>query len=232
MADAVEVLDHRHPGLCADALDQALAAAGHDHVHILGHGDQPTHRRPIRRVDHLHRGFRQARRPQAHGQAFGDGAVGGQRLGPAPQDSGVAGLEAEARRLHGHIGPGLINDADDAEGHTHPADLDSAGHGVHVGNGTHRVGEAGDLAQALQHGVDTRRGEFQAIHQRGRKAGGGAARQVLRIGLGQPGPGPVQRVQGCQQRLVAGGGGGRGDPSGCGPGRPAKLCHVLIDIHE
>ena len=37
MAVAVEVLDHRHLGLAADALDQALAAARDDHVHVLGH---------------------------------------------------------------------------------------------------------------------------------------------------------------------------------------------------
>ena len=32
VADAVQVLDHRHPGILGDALDQPLAAAGDDDV--------------------------------------------------------------------------------------------------------------------------------------------------------------------------------------------------------
>src|SRR5471032_2865518 len=40
VADTVQVLDDRHPGIATDTLDQALASTWNDDVHILGHGDQ------------------------------------------------------------------------------------------------------------------------------------------------------------------------------------------------
>ncbi len=61
VADAVEVLDHRHLRLAADALDQALAAARHDDVDVLLVGDQVADRGAVGRRDHLHRVLRQAR---------------------------------------------------------------------------------------------------------------------------------------------------------------------------
>jgi hypothetical protein len=54
VAVAVQVLDDRHLGLGADALDQALAAARDDHVHVLGHGDQPAHGGAVGGLDQLH----------------------------------------------------------------------------------------------------------------------------------------------------------------------------------
>ena len=90
MADTVQVLDHRYPGLGTDPLYQALAAAGYDHVDVVGHGNETPYRRPIRRVHHLDGGLRQPGGPQALGQAVGDGAVGGQGLGTAAQNCRIA----------------------------------------------------------------------------------------------------------------------------------------------
>uniref|UniRef100_UPI001ED9B73F glutamate-5-semialdehyde dehydrogenase n=1 Tax=Pseudomonas aeruginosa TaxID=287 RepID=UPI001ED9B73F len=59
VADAVQVLDHRHLGLAADALDQALAAARDDHVDVFGHADQRADRRAVGGFHHLHGGGRQ-----------------------------------------------------------------------------------------------------------------------------------------------------------------------------
>ena len=99
-------------------------------------------------------------------QALGNGAVGSQSLGAAAQDGGIAGFEAQAGRLHGHIGPRLINDADHTQRHSHATHLDAAGHASHIGDTAHRVRQRSDLPQAFQHGVDARRGQLQAIQQR------------------------------------------------------------------
>src|SRR5690606_21927679 len=56
VADAVQVLDDRHTGVTADALDQALAAARHDHVHVFGHGDHGADGGAIGGAHHLHAG--------------------------------------------------------------------------------------------------------------------------------------------------------------------------------
>jgi hypothetical protein len=60
VAVAVQVLDHRHLGLAADALDQALAAARDDHVHVLGHGDQLADGGAVGGLHQLHAVGRQA----------------------------------------------------------------------------------------------------------------------------------------------------------------------------
>ena len=89
----------------------------------------------------------------------------------------------------------------------------------------------GDLAQALQHGVDTRRGEFQAIHQQGRKATAAALPGPAHwpAATGELAPSSASRVASSALlwAVVV-----DAATSGCGPGRPAQLCHVLIDIHE
>ena len=54
--------DHRHLGLAADALDQALAAARDDHVHVLRHGDQGADGGAVGRVHDLDGVDRQAGR--------------------------------------------------------------------------------------------------------------------------------------------------------------------------
>ena len=60
VAVAVQVLDDRHLGLAADALDQALAAARDDHVDVLRHGDQLAHGLAVGGLHQLHRLGRQA----------------------------------------------------------------------------------------------------------------------------------------------------------------------------
>ena len=61
VADAVEVLDDGHARLLRDALDEALAAARHDHVHVLLRRDQLADGRAVRGADELDRRLRQAR---------------------------------------------------------------------------------------------------------------------------------------------------------------------------
>ena len=70
VADALEVADHRHPRLGLHARDEALAAARHDHVDEVGHaGEHLADRGAVGGRHQLDRGLRQARAPQAGGEA-------------------------------------------------------------------------------------------------------------------------------------------------------------------
>ena len=90
MAVAVEVLDDRHAGFAGDAFDQALAAAGDDDVHELGHGDEFANRRAVGGVDDLDGRFGQAGGGEAGAHAFSDGLVGVQGFLAATQDGRIA----------------------------------------------------------------------------------------------------------------------------------------------
>ena len=102
---------------------------------------------------------------QPPADAVGDGLIGGEGLGAAPQHRGVAGLEAESGGIRRHVGPGLVDDADDPERHPHAPHLDARGAVVEVGDGAHRVRQGGDLAQPLDHGVDAPGGQLEAVQQ-------------------------------------------------------------------
>jgi len=232
MADAVEVLDHRHAGVAADALNQALATAGDDHIHILGHADQRTHRSPVGGFHDLHRGSRQTRLPEPRGDTGGDRTVRGQRLGPAAQDRGIRRLQAETGRLHGDVGARLVNDADHPQRHPHAADLDAARHAVDVTDAAHRVGKRRHLLQTLQHGIDPRRGELQAIQQRRIEPALATPGEVLGIGLRQAVAGSIQRLAGRQQGGIALRRTRRRQLSRGGARRAPQLLHVMLNAHS
>ena len=59
-----------------------------------------------------------------HGHA---GLVAVNGIASTLQHTGVAALEAEREHVVGHVGTGLVNHADDAEGHAHAAQLQSVG---------------------------------------------------------------------------------------------------------
>jgi hypothetical protein len=107
VAVAVQVLDDGHLGIAADALDQALAAARDDHVHILRHGNQLAHGLAVGGLHQLHRiGGRPASASACCTSA--QRLVGLDGLGAAAQDAGVAALDGQAGGLDGDVGPALV----------------------------------------------------------------------------------------------------------------------------
>ena len=56
-----------------------------------------------------------------------EGLVGAEGLLAAPEDDGVARLEAESGGIHRDVGPGLVDDADDAQGDPAFADDEAVG---------------------------------------------------------------------------------------------------------
>ncbi len=162
VAHAVEVLDHRDARLARQALDQLLAAARHDDVDVLAHGDELAHRGAVGRVDQLDRGFRQAGRFQPGAHAIGDGAVRLERLRAAAQDAGVARLDAQRRRVGGHVGARFVDDADHAERHAHLRHLDAGRPRHALRDRADRIGQRRHLLDARGHLLDRALGEASA----------------------------------------------------------------------
>ena len=176
------MLDDGHARFLRNALDQPLAAARHDYVDELGHGNQIADRGAIRGLDHLHRRFRESGRPEAGAHAGGDGLVAADRFLAATQDRRIAGLQAERCRVSGDVRPRFVDDADHTERHTHLANLDAGRAALEIGDLAHGIGQRGDLFEALRHLLDALGGQRQAVDQRCLQAIGFRLRHVGGVG--------------------------------------------------
>ena len=145
--------------------------------------DHQTDHAAIGDIDHLHRGAGQAGVDEGAVNTAGNGLVGAQGLGATAQDRRVAGLQAQAGGVGRHVGAGLINDADHAQGHAHAPHLNAGRPHVQIGDGAHRVGQRGNLAHAFGHGGDALGVERQPIDQRGVEAAVAARVHVGAIGV-------------------------------------------------
>ncbi|MNE12049.1 hypothetical protein D3C80_1048290 [compost metagenome] len=227
VADTVQVLDHRHASIAADAFDQATATARHDDVDEFRHADQRAHGFAVGSLDHLHHGCRQAGGGQATLDAGGDGAVGVDGFGAATQDGRVTRLQAQAGGIDGHVRARLVDDPDHPQRRAHLANLDTRWAVAHVADGTDRVRQAGHLAQAGDHAVDTRRGQRQAVEQRRFQAVGTAGGQVQLVGSGKLGTSGVQCIGGSLQGAVLLRGAGTADHPGSLTGSATQTGHVV-----
>src|SRR5690606_38029833 len=71
VADTIQVLDNRYPGVAADAFDQAFAAARYNDINVFGHGNQRTHGSAVGGFHDLYSGGRQTGAFQAAADALG-----------------------------------------------------------------------------------------------------------------------------------------------------------------
>ena len=202
MTNAMQMFDHRHPRIGADAFDQALAAARHDHVHIFRHADQFTHRRAIRRIQHLHHIHRQAGFFQPLMDAGGDGLIGMQRFGTTAQDRGIARLHAQSGGIGGDVGPGFVNNANHAQRHAHLANLNAGRTIIKIGDLTDGIRQGGNLTQTFGHARNAFRIEFQPVQQRGVQPFVAPGRHVFIIGLDQTRRLCFQQACNRQQRII------------------------------
>ena len=76
-----------------------------------------------------------------------DRRVGAHRRARAAQQHRVAGLEADAGGVGGHVRPALVDDADHAERHPDLPQLQAVGQGRAAHHVADRVGQRGQLAQ-------------------------------------------------------------------------------------
>ena len=133
-----------------------------------------------------------------------NGGVGAEGAARAAQQDGVAALEADAGGVGGHVGAGLVDDADDPERHADLPQLQPVGErrpAHHLADG---VGQAGDLTQSGGHALHPIGVEPQPVDQVSLGAGclGGGA--VLRVGREHIGASLHQGVGHRVQRGVLG----------------------------
>ena len=84
--------------------------------------------------------------------------VGVQRLLAAAQNDGVAGFDTKTGSVGGDVGACLVDDADNAQRHTNLADFQAVGAFGLMEHLTDRIGERGNLFDALRHGINPLRG--------------------------------------------------------------------------
>jgi hypothetical protein len=116
----------------------------------------------------------QAGAPETLDQGRMNFARGMEALGAAAQDRRAAGLEADTAGIRGHVRPGLVDDADDAERHAHALDREAIWPRPFPQHGTDGIAEGGDLLQPLGRGLDPLLVELQPVEQ--------CAGQVLLLG--------------------------------------------------
>ena len=230
VANAIQVLDHRHPGFFDQARDQALATARHDHIDILRHGDELADRRAVCGGHHLHGVGRQASIGQTFLDERGQRAVRFDRLGAAAQNGRVARLDAKRRGIHRHVRTRLIDDADHAQRHTHLADLDAGRAELHVADLADGVRQRGDLLQASGHGIDGAVGEREAVDEGSILAVSAGALDVAGVDLFELGS--IATDGGCnmQQRAVLLRGAGTCHAARGGARLTADQGHVFVHV--
>ena len=99
------MLNHRDARIAHQALDQALAAARHNHIDVIRHGDELTHGGTVGGCYDLNYGFRQTSRAQAFMHASGNRLIGMQRFRAAAQDRRVAGFQTQPGGVGGDVRP-------------------------------------------------------------------------------------------------------------------------------
>ena len=84
-------------------------------------------------------------------------------LAAAAEDAGVARLDAQGSSVDGDVGPRFVNDGDDAQGHSHLADMQAVGPVPFFKAAADRVGKLDDLAHAGSHIVNPLFCQLQTI---------------------------------------------------------------------
>ena len=82
------------------------------------------------------------------------------------EDGGVAAFEAEREDVEGDVGACLVDDADDAEGHTHAAQVDAVGKSAVLDFFADGTRQCGHMAQVGGYGAQARLGELKPVVER------------------------------------------------------------------
>ena len=182
MADAGTGLNAGNLGVFRHGLNETGAASGNQQIHITHGGHQLCGTGPGSILYQLYQIGRQIGgfQPCLHG---GDDGVGGaEGLLAASQDAGGACFQRQGGGIGGDIGAALIDDGNDAHGNTHLLDDQPVGAHHPMAYPTHRIGQSGDLPDALRHAVDAVGIQSQSIqHDLGDMCPGGL--QILCVGL-------------------------------------------------
>ena len=181
MAHARARLDDRDGRLLHHRLNEPLAAARDEHVHITVQMHERL-RALMRRVGHELDGVRRDRRllqRRAHDLRQRD--VGADGFLAAAQQHGVARFQAQPRRIRRHVRACLVNDRDHADGHGDLAQPQPIRARCLFQHAPHRVGELCDLPQTVRDARDARLIQRQPVQQRIRKPACAPIRKIVRV---------------------------------------------------
>ena len=181
VAIAVQVLDNRHLGLGADALDQALATARDDDVDKLRHGDELAHGIAVGGGHQLYRMLRQTGLDQGFAHQADQRLVRFNGFRAPAQDAGVATFDGQAGSLDGDAGAAFVNHAKHANGHAHLPHANAAGYLFHANDFANDVGHGRQLLAPLRAGFDHFGRELQTVHHGFRQARSLRTAQVLGV---------------------------------------------------
>ena len=175
------MLDHRHPRFGQQARDQPLAATRDDDVDVLAQGDQVADGGAVGGIDHLHRMNRQTGGFQTVLHQTGNHPVAANRFRTTAQDRRIARFQAQCRCVGGNVRSGFVDDANNAQWHTHLADLDTTRAILDFADFAHRIGQGGNLFDAIGHLRDAFFRETQAIEHRRLQPGCAGRSQIVLI---------------------------------------------------
>ena len=232
MAHAVQVLNHRNARFAHQPLDQTLAAARHDHIHVFLHGDEFAHGSAIRRFNHLNHRLRQTSRCETFAHTGGNRLIGMQRFRAAAQNRRVAGFQAQPGGICRHVRARFINDAHHAQRHAHLPDLDARWAIFQPADFTDRIGQFGDLHQAVRHCRNGFGREDQPINCRIVEFFVTRLGDIARVGVEQHWRRALDGLRGDRQRRVFCGRGCLGDQPRRGACLPAHALHVSVYVHD
>ena len=198
---------------------------------MLAHAQEMADGGPVGRRDQPDGRLRQVGGTQARVQAGRDRPARMEALATAAQDGGVARLQAQSTRVGGHVGPALVDDADDTQRHRDPRDVEAVRARPACHLAAHRVVEPGDHLEAVGHGVDPLPVERQAIEHRGIQAARACRIEIVRVGVddgvGIGAQTGRRREQGTVFLRPRGGGEDqRGRPGGC-PHRRHRRAEII-----
>ena len=165
VADALVVLDHRHPGHLGHEADQALTAARNGQIDDLSQGHELTDLFAIAGRHEAHRVFGQVGVGQRSAHDLDQQCVGARCLFTAPEQHGVAALEGERSRVDGHVGARLVHDGDQPDGQALLADQEPIRRAVHGAAAAHRIGQRGHLLHRTGQRLDLLAAQREAVEQ-------------------------------------------------------------------
>ena len=215
MAYAHAGLDHRHPGVFHHAADEPRAAPGDQHVQIRRQMHQLVGAVPAGVLHQRDAVPGQSDVLQRVPHDGNKGLVGVEGLPAAPEEDGIARLQTQGGGVHRDVGPGLVDDADDAQRHPALADDEPVGTLVHFCHRADGVRQSADLPHPFHDAADAPFVQGQPILKGRTHAAVPGLGQIQRVGgedfllPGRKAPG-----DGFQGRVLLGGAGGRQDPLG------------------
>ena len=172
-------LDDRHFGIAYDSLDESGSAARDQHVDVAA----CLHHRRGALASVFVDGVDQRRVESVRGERVVDHRhcrrVRALCVVPSAQYGGVAGFEAQAGHIHGHVRPGFVDHADNADGHVHLIEPQPVLQRVSALDLADRIGQRGHVANAFGAGGDARLVEPETVELPGVHAPSGCGLHVL-----------------------------------------------------